>query len=99
METPEEFLKKYLDSTEGNAVKTLSVFTIRKTPTKVDDNILRDADQCSNVIAASLKEMQNQNPTPKEALKAGVVLIEKISGQINNKWLNMVISLLKKFVK
>ena len=94
-----EKLAEYLNSSEGTAIKTLVVYGIRKSPTEADDNILKNADQGAATIAASLKEMEGKNPTNKEALAAGVVILEKIARAVNKKWLNIIVSLLKRFAK
>lgn len=99
IEVVNEKVAEYLNSKEGQAIKVLAVFTIRKTPTQIDDNLLANADQAANTIANSLKEMAGKYPTTREALVASVVILENISITVNKKWLKILISIIKRFTK
>ena len=97
--TPEEFLKKYLESEEGSAILTLIAYTIRRTPTEADDAILENTGESIVVIADAFSKLKDVVPSDSDAKKAGILLLEKIAALTKTPWDDRVVALLKPFMK
>jgi hypothetical protein len=90
-------IKKYLESKEGKSIKTLIAYTIRKTPTQADDEILKDVDKVSEAVTASINSIAEAYPTNQEATNAVILLLEKVAKEVNKKWLITIVKLIKRF--
>lgn len=94
MSETKEFLEKYIESEEGQSIKTLIAYTIRKTPTEKDDIILENADEAAEVLSKMLAEIQDVNPTDKEAKDAGVSILKSIALLTKTKWDDRAVAIL-----
>lgn len=87
-----------LETPEAKATKTLVAFSIRKSKTVKDDEILDNIDEVADLISANIKEVADQNPTDKEAKDAAMVLLKSVSKATSNKWDDAAVAVLDKFI-
>jgi len=90
-----EEIKNYLDSEIGQDIITIIAYTIKKTPTKVDDNIIANADDIVELVAEAVKQINERNPTDKEVKTAGIGALEKIAKLTDTPWDDRAVSLAK----
>jgi len=95
--TAKEKIQKFVDSQEGQSIVTLAVYTVRTTPTKVDDQALKQSDAIAEVISETLEKADDLQPTLKQAINAAIILIEKIAGK-KSKIVQIILKLAKLFI-
>ena len=98
MNLTKEQIKQYLESEVGQDVQTLIAYTILKTPTQVDDEVLDNVDDITEIIKAAVENINSLNPTDKDAKKAGVGILEKVAKLTKTAWDDRIIAILKPFI-
>ena len=90
-----EEIKNYLDSEIGQDIITIIAYTIKKTPTKVDDNIIANADDIVELVAGAVEKINSLDPTDKEVKSAGIRSLKKIAKLTATPWDDRAIALAK----
>jgi len=93
--TVKEKLQMYLDSQVGVDIKTLLAFTIRKTPTLKDDEILDSIDDIKDVISDAIDAVADVYPTDQEAKEAGVRILESVTKLTETPWDDRAVGILR----
>lgn len=91
-------LKEWLATDEATNIKTIVAYSIKKTPTLTDDEIIANSADVADVIAEELSDVSEMNPTNKEGIKAAVDLIKNFAENNNKKVLLRVVKFLDIFV-
>jgi hypothetical protein len=81
-----EKVKAFFNSPEAQDLKILIAFGIDKTPTDVDDNIVSEAGDYSEIIAEFLESVDELEPTGKDALGAAMRSAKKIASLTKTPW-------------
>ena len=93
-----EKFKGYIDSEVGQAVLTLGAYTIKTTKTAKDNEIVDNADEVVNVIAESLKKLNDLEVTTDDAKAAAMVILKAIAEATPTKWDDRVIPIVDLFL-
>lgn len=93
-----ERMKQYIESELGQDVITVLAYTIKKTATTKDDEIVNNSAEISEVIADALSKVDTLNPTEKEMREAAIGILEKVVKETSTKWDDRALKILKMFV-
>jgi hypothetical protein len=91
-------VQELLNSQNGKDIKTLLAFTINKTETIQDNEIVENIDQVVDIVAANIEEIAHQKPTEKEAKDAAMRTLKSIAEMTPNKWDDRAIAIIDMFV-
>jgi hypothetical protein len=95
-------LSKYLESQTAKDIKTLTAFTIIKTPTVQDDLIVQNIDDVKDVLSASIEDVAVQVATKqttfRDAKKAAVSLLKTVAEITGSKWLKVAVNFISTFI-
>jgi hypothetical protein len=98
MSTVSDKMQGYVDSQVGQDIQTIVAYTVRKTKTLVDDEILDNIDDVKDVISAAIDNMADKTPTDDEAKKAIVSLLEAVANLTPTRWDNRAIPIVEMFL-
>lgn len=98
IEEIKEKTKKALDSDIALNIKKLAVFLIRLSETKVDDNIIENSAEISEIIADAFKEIATMQVDEKEAKQSAVNLLKFIAEQTKTPIDDVVVKTLDLFI-
>jgi hypothetical protein len=87
-------MEKYVESEIGNDIKTLIAFTIRKTKTLKDDEIIDNIDEVKDIVSDAIDDIADVTPTEQEAKEAVMRTLKLIVSLTPNKWDDRIISLI-----
>jgi hypothetical protein len=87
-------MKTYVDSEVGNDIKTLIAFTIRKTKTLKDDEIIDNIDEVKDIVSDAIDDIADVIPTEQEAKEAVMRTLKLIVSLTPNKWDDRIVSLI-----
>jgi len=93
-----EQIKEYLESEIGVDIQLLIAFTINKTKTTKDNEIVANVDEVIEIVTQVLSNINDLEPTDKEAKKAAVQTLEKVAKLTKTKWDDRAIAVLKPFI-
>lgn len=93
-----EKMKEYIESELGQDVITILAYTIKKTSTTKDDEIVNNSAEISEVIADALAKVDTLTPTEKEMKEAVVGILEKVVTETDTKWDDRALKILKMFI-
>lgn len=96
MKLTKEQVQGYLNSDIANDVIVISAFAIDKTPTEKDNEVIADISEYGDLIADKLKEIEELNPTEKEAIQAALRIAQQIAEQTKANWDDIIIGLAAK---
>lgn len=89
-----EKMKSYVESEVGGDIKTLIAFTIRKTATLKDDEIIENIDDVKDIISDAIDDIADVTPTEQEAKEAVMRTLKLIVSLTPNKWDDRIVSLI-----
>jgi hypothetical protein len=87
-------MKNYVDSEVGNDIKTLIAFTIRKTATLKDDEIIDNIDEVKDIVSDAIDDIADVTPTEQEAKEAVMRTLKLIVSLTLNRWDDRIVSLI-----
>lgn len=93
-----EKMRQYTDSEIGKSVRTLIAYTIRKTETLKDDEILDNVAEIKDVIAEVIASIAEVTPTDKDAKTAALVILTNVAALTKTKWDDRLIPIIKLFL-
>lgn len=93
-----EKVQSYIESEVGQNVITLLAYTYKATKTTVDDEIVENASEVSEVVTNALSSLEDETPTAKEAKAALFEVLQKIADETKTKIDNIAVSVLKPFI-
>lgn len=93
-----EQVELFLASPEAEAVFVLAAFTIGKTPTTQDDELIDNIADYVEIFADKIKLIAASEPTEKDAKRAAVVILEKIASLTNTKYDDIIVAIAKKLL-
>jgi hypothetical protein len=93
-----EKMKEYIESELGQDVITILAYTIKKSETTKDDEIVSNSAEISEVIAEALSKVDTLNPTDEEVKNAIVGVLEKVVKETSTKWDDRALKVLKMFI-
>ena len=73
-----EKAKEYLESQISKDIQTVAAFTIRKTKTEKDDEIIDNVAEIKDILAEVIDGVAKADPTESEAKQAAVRILEQI---------------------
>lgn len=79
---------------EAIDIKTLVAFSVRKTKTLTDDEILDNIDEIVQTVSENIKEVAEQRPTDKEAKDAAVRILKSVAAHTETKWDDRAVKIL-----
>jgi len=91
-------IEQFLETTEAKALLTLIAWTILKTKTTKDDQILDVVSEYSDLFAKKLQEIANDQPTDDNAKDSGLVLLKRIAAETSTTWDDFIVKILDKVV-
>ena len=91
-------IKSYIESETAKDIQTLIAFTVRATPTQVDDKILDDVDDVKDMVSDLIDGLADVEPTEKEAKEAAIRILEQIAKLTKTPWDDRFIALAKNFI-
>jgi hypothetical protein len=96
MKLTKEQVEIYLNSSVADDLMIIAAFTIDKTETEIDNELVADIAEFGDLIAEKLKQVEELNPTGKEAVQAAIRIAQKIAEQTETKWDDIVVNLAAK---
>lgn len=93
-----EKMKQYIESELGQDVVTILAYTIKKTATTKDDEIVNNSAEISEVIADALTKVDKLNPTEKEMKEAVIGILKKVAAETSTKWDDRAVKVLDMFI-
>jgi len=94
----EQQIKDFLETKEVQAVLLLVAWTILKTKTVKDDQVLDVISEYTDLLAAELKKIAEAQPTDDDAKDAGIILLQKVASETETTWDDFVVNILKRIV-
>jgi hypothetical protein len=101
MSTSKEIVEKmqdYIESEVGQDIQTIIAYTVRKTKTLKDDEILDNIDDVKDVVSIAIDNIADITPTDKEAKQAIVRLLEAVANLTPTRWDNRAIPIIEMFL-
>jgi len=83
----------YLNSQIGKDIQTIAAYTVRKTATEKDDEILDNVDDVNDVISDFIDGIADIEPTDKEAKDAVLRILKQIAAQTKTKVDDMIVGI------
>ena len=90
-------ITKFLNSPQGKSAGTLIAFAIEKTNTDKDNKILEDGTERIRATSEWLLNLP-KDVSEKEALQAGVELLEPVIKESKRRWVRQAFKLLKALI-
>lgn len=78
-------VEEFMNSETGEAIKSLVAFTIRKTKTVKDDEVLDSIEEVAAIIAENIQDISEQHPTDKEAKDSAMKILKVVVENTENK--------------
>ena len=94
-----EKARLYLESQISKDIQTITAFTIRKTKTEKDDEIIDNIAEVKDILADVIDGVAKANPTESEAKQAAIRILEQVALLTKTPWDDRLVAVLKKFVK
>lgn len=88
----------FLNSEVGESIKKLIAFTILKTKTVKDDEVLENIDEVVGIIAENIKDIAEIKPTDKEAKESAMKILKLVVDNTENKWDDRAFAMLDLFL-
>jgi len=96
MKLTKEQIEEYLQTQIAKDVKTVLAFTIDKTKTEVDNQVVAGTAEYAELIGEELAEVELMEPTEKDALDAAIRILQVIAEQTKTKIDDIVVGLMAK---
>ena len=96
--TLQERVQEWLDSEQGQDIKTILAYAIKSTKTTKDDEIVSKADEIATVVAENLSEIANTEVSNKDFKTALMRQLKWAAEQTSNKWDDRIVSIIDMFV-
>ena len=81
-----EKIKQYLQSDVAKDLQLVAAFTVNKTPTPKDDEVVANAAEYSDLINEFISGIDQLDPTEREAKKAAIRILKEVTELTATKW-------------
>ena len=95
MSTIKQKMDEYLESEIGQDIMTLLAYTVRRTATTKDDEILDNIDDVKDSISEAIDKIADVYPDDKEAKEAIIRVLTLVAGLTKTKWDDRAVGIVK----